>query len=170
MTLIRVEMLFLNPPPIVSSNMFIKNKLTCIFATFLRYDFADEYSLTTQREMENCITYMFVASTLYDGWRAGLLFQYVDDNDEDELRGEIIDVTKTLTKAVLNKPGIDNRTFISKLPRAMKAMQVDEKYLPDDLIRWYQEDDTRGSIGRIDYRLGRVLTYAARLIVTANLY
>ena len=151
--------------------MFIKNKLTCIFATFLRYDFADEYSLTTQKEMENCIVYMFVASTLYDGWRAGLLFQYVDDNDEDELRGEIIDATKTLSKAVLNQPGIDNRPFISKLSRAMKAMQVDQKHLPDGLIRWHQEDDdTRGGIGRIDYRLGRVLTYAARLIVTANLY
>ena len=78
---------------------------------------------------------------------------------------------KNQTKAVLNQPGIDNRPFISKLSRAMmKAMKVDEKYLPDDLIRWYQEDDTRGGIGRIDYRLGRVLTYAARLIVTANLY
>ena len=171
MGLIRVQILFLNPNPprTFSDNMFVKNKLTCIFATFLRFDFAEEYSLSTQREMENCITFMFVAGTLYDGWRAGLLFQYVDEDDENELRGEIIEVTKTLAKAVLNQPGIENRQFMSKISRAMKAMRADDK-IPDGLIRWYLEDETRGSFGRIDYRLGRVLTYAARLVVTANLY
>lgn len=170
MALIRVELLLMDPsePPTLRRNNFIQNKLTCVFGAFLHYNWEKEYDLTTQKEMEDCVVYAFIASTLLDGWRAGKVLHYIDDNDDDEARKEIQRVTKEMCKPVLNEPGIDRVPFASKLVRSLKY--DGEKHFPQSMRLWYREDPSRGNFHFDESRLLLgVLFDAARLVITANL-
>jgi len=138
-------------------------------ATFLHFDMSEDLSLSSQKETEECVIYTFVASALFDGWRAGFLFHYLDEDDEDEMRREIIAVTKKLCAGVFNQPD-DGWPFYRKLRRTIKAMMDEQKYMPERMFHWYQEDGSRGNFHYRDDQLGGLLFSAARLAITANLF
>lgn len=46
----------------------------------------------------------------------------------------------------------------------------EQKYMPERMFHWYQEDDSRGNFHYHDDQLGGLLFSAARLAITANLF